>query len=184
MEHYYELVQQLKQDPQLPDPQALTERIMQSVRSQSKHRSKPVFLRKPGLTATRPARFALAGFLLVVIGMFVLQEILILKRLHNLESRMETQEQRTISEHDDILASLLRSELECGTKDKILVDRQTFIQLVNKVAQNKSPATIEQLLQAESLELQEITFSNGLDRREIATLLAHRQDILKELKKL
>ncbi len=185
MEEYHELLKQAKHEPHLPHPQVLTAAIMQSVHSQSAREQRLSTLpTKTKFLTNHPARFSLAGLLIIVIGVFVLQEILILKRLHHLERRMKTQEQRTISAQDDILIRLLRSELESGNEDKILVDRQTFLQLLSAVAHNTSPAKIEKLLLSEPLELQNITFSNGLDRSEIAALLAHRQDILKKLKKL
>ncbi|MBN1464953.1 hypothetical protein JXA02_04280 [candidate division KSB1 bacterium] len=171
---------EIRLEPHLDHPTELTNDILRSVRAAGfcRVRAKPVD-KLLDLFARRPVRLAFAACVTLMIGLFIAQEIIILRRFARLEGRLaQTASSTQFATSPQDVLSLLGQEGERVVIDKKLLEEFLLsygdLQMKNRL-----------LLQAleEQAQRSNITWQDGLTEEELRSLLKNKtvQQKLKEL---
>lgn len=172
---------EIRQEPHLDCPEELTNAIMRSVqtaRQFSRGRAKQLD-RLLDIFALRPVRLVFAASITLMIGLFIAQEIIILRRFARLEGRLtQTASSTQFATSPQDVLSLLGQEGERVVIDKKLLEEFLLsygdLQMKNRL-----------LLQAleEQAQRSNITWQDGLTEEELRSLLKNKtvQQKLKEL---
>lgn len=183
--------------PLLPNPQELTDRIMQTLQYEQPGDLgvvKDVKYKYRWLDWFHfpKVRFALAGIVLVVLGIFIFQSTMVLHRVSSLEQKMALQAARTEREwHPRPKKAMLRA-LEDAARvpdnwpdDWVVIDRKT-LDILLKVYEEWHRGEKRGLyrLEKDFPLLEKLDFTDGIKKSELKEILKNKKQILKFIDKI
>ena len=188
--------------PQPPEPEELTNRIMNSIEPSMKAARSPSFAKQGNRWFDwfyiPKVRLAMMGIAVVMLGVFIFQGALILHRIGRLEEKMARQPEAPVSTetilskrmtHARIARILEQADLIYenlpGDDDRVVIRKRTLRRLLRLLVKppQGNEKLIEQLLLQISL-LDEIDIENGIEKRELRKIVEKKKAILKEMYKL
>ena len=179
-------IQELKQSPKLVNADQLTRSVMFTVRQMQRSQVKRSgFFERLFETLNRTSiRFAVGTAIFMLVGLFVIQEAYILKRIYHLEQRLAQQTtpaESINSRFSKSYAQLLEAVDNQG--DHVLVDKQMLQEWLSSYNRLEMSHTLLLKLLIEQENNVDISLDNGLSASEIQTLLENKS-LLKRLREL
>ncbi len=179
-------IQELKQSPKLVNAEQLTHSVMFSVRQMQRSQTKRSgFFERLFETLNRTSiRFAVGAVIFMLVGLFVVQEAYILKRIYRLEQRLAQQTTPTESKALRVSKSytqLLEAVENQG--DRVLVDKKMLQEWLSSYNRLELSHTLLLKILIEQDNNVDISLDNGLSASEIQTLLENKS-LLKRLREL
>ena len=156
--------------PTLEDPNALTHDILQSIRfltKFSKRRANPID-KVLDMFALKPVRLAFASCLVLVIALFIAQEILILNRLKTLEHRLVQQDTTVQNVYTEAAKNVLSHFNQ--SKEQLVIDRELMGELLNSYGELQMKNRLLLRVLEEQAEQANITWRDGLTDEELDQL--------------
>ncbi len=176
-------LQRLKQTPALEHPEPFTNAILFSIRRQRSTTRRSPFERLLDASSRTSMRIAVASAIVLLVGLFVVQEVYILQRLHRLEQRLAQQPEpngtgvlRMTEQYQQLLDEL------AGQNETLVVDKkmlQEWLDSYNQLEMSHN-MLLKLLLEKENLG---ISLDNGLTAAELRRLLENKS-LLKRIREL
>ena len=192
--------------PELKEPEKLTNEIVQEARGiKSTMRRNPFENFVDGLLDIIEApkvRFAMAGFVILLVASFFIQEFTVLYRISNLEKRVAMQHKNQDSRYDKVLAGAnalytystsTRQEIYSDLvplhqkidEDLIIVDKKRLASLVEtNLKLRKTNKLLLKVIEEISSEASDVVIEDGITKSELDFLLSRREEIIKLLRRL
>ena len=192
--------------PELKEPENLASEIVQEARG-----LKGMMRRNPfenfvvgilDIIEAPKVRYAMAGFIILLIASFFIQEFTVLYRISHLEKRVAMQQKNQDSIYDKVLAgahslntfsATSRQELYSDLvqlhqkidEDWIIVDKKRLASLVETNRKlRKTNKLLLKVIEEISSEASDVVIEDGITKSELDFLLSRREEIIKLVRRL
>jgi len=184
MAEYWNTIETLDFEPHLSEPKQLTIEIMSRIGART-HAQKSFMDNLLDLLLRKKVRLAMVSLSFALVGLFCVQEVMLLTRLQRLETRIARQQS---IRHSASPLSILKEKVEAlpasESSDTVVIDKEALqellqfygeLQLQNRLLLNR--------LRKKELAQVGVSLDDGLTQKELQSLMDH-EPFVKKIKNL